>query len=290
MIVFSSDHGEMNGDHGMVYKMKVWRLPLAAPQARGKALVNLLPLVDHLLNEIGIEDGDVITRFDGVDHLQGVPMVGCCNDDGVDVFAQEQRAVVVVGGSLLAHAPQPGDGQRCQELGLGPGRDHDQPIGLLEVGRDRARSVARVRLENKSGSGFLTGDNVFVTNNHVIENPGGPITVRFDDGREEQGEAVSRLTGAVAARKTIDTATMHALMGEANDSGEYDLPRREGSDHITPIDGMTATVMTRLDQVEETTPEAVIVDMQVGSMGGMAVIRAIRGEVEKYRSWCELAV
>ncbi|MFN0263589.1 DNA gyrase subunit A [Tepidamorphus sp. 3E244] len=29
---------------GMVYKMKVWRLPEAAPQARGKALVNLLPL------------------------------------------------------------------------------------------------------------------------------------------------------------------------------------------------------------------------------------------------------
>ena len=31
---------------GMVYKMKVWRLPIAAPQARGKALVNLLPLID----------------------------------------------------------------------------------------------------------------------------------------------------------------------------------------------------------------------------------------------------
>ncbi|MFC3132002.1 DNA gyrase subunit A [Microbaculum marinum] len=29
---------------GMVYKMKVWRLPLAAPTSRGKALVNLLPL------------------------------------------------------------------------------------------------------------------------------------------------------------------------------------------------------------------------------------------------------
>ncbi len=29
---------------GMVYKMKVWRLPLAAPQSRGKALINLLPL------------------------------------------------------------------------------------------------------------------------------------------------------------------------------------------------------------------------------------------------------
>ncbi|QKP78807.1 DNA gyrase subunit A [Methyloligella sp. GL2] len=29
---------------GMAYKMKVWRLPVALPQARGKALVNLLPL------------------------------------------------------------------------------------------------------------------------------------------------------------------------------------------------------------------------------------------------------
>ncbi|MGE0458005.1 MAG: DNA gyrase C-terminal beta-propeller domain-containing protein, partial [Bauldia sp.] len=29
---------------GQVYKLKVWRLPLAAPQGRGKALINLLPL------------------------------------------------------------------------------------------------------------------------------------------------------------------------------------------------------------------------------------------------------
>ncbi|WP_044558721.1 DNA gyrase subunit A [Azospirillum sp. B4] len=36
---------------GMVYKLKVWRLPLGQPQTRGKALVNLLPL----------EDGEAIT-------------------------------------------------------------------------------------------------------------------------------------------------------------------------------------------------------------------------------------
>src|SRR5690606_22792636 len=29
---------------GQVYKLKVWRLPEATPQSRGKALVNLLPL------------------------------------------------------------------------------------------------------------------------------------------------------------------------------------------------------------------------------------------------------
>ena len=52
-----------------------------------------------------------------------------------------------------------------------------------------------------------------------------------------------------AARKTIDKDELHRLMGEAADSGDYDLPRREGSDHITPVDGMVATVMTRIDQL-----------------------------------------
>ncbi len=32
---------------GMVYRMKVWKLPVGTPQARGKALVNLLPLKEN---------------------------------------------------------------------------------------------------------------------------------------------------------------------------------------------------------------------------------------------------
>lgn len=50
-------------------------------------------------------------------------------------------------------------------------------------------------------------------------------------------------------RKTVGKDRLHELMAEAAESGDYVLPRREGSDHITPIDGMTATVMTRIDQV-----------------------------------------
>ena len=50
-------------------------------------------------------------------------------------------------------------------------------------------------------------------------------------------------------RTTISKDEFHRLMATASDSGDYDLPRREGSDHATPIDGMTATVMTRLDHV-----------------------------------------
>lgn len=56
-----------------------------------------------------------------------------------------------------------------------------------------------------------------------------------------------------AARRTISKDQMHQLMEEAAASGLYELPRREGSDHITPIDGMTATVMTRIDQIRPDT-------------------------------------
>lgn len=59
-------------------------------------------------------------------------------------------------------------------------------------------------------------------------------------------------------RKTISKEEMHALMAEAAETGEYELPRREGSDHITPVEGMTATIMTRLDHVRRTPDRAVI--------------------------------
>jgi len=51
------------------------------------------------------------------------------------------------------------------------------------------------------------------------------------------------------ARATINREQLHALMAEAAGSGEYDLPRQEGSDHITPISGVFATVMTRIDPI-----------------------------------------
>ncbi|MBO0877450.1 MAG: FAD-dependent oxidoreductase, partial [Pseudonocardia sp.] len=52
----------------------------------------------------------------------------------------------------------------------------------------------------------------------------------------------------VPARKAIGKDELHRLMAEAADHG-YRLPRREGSDHITPVRGMTATVMTRVESV-----------------------------------------
>jgi hypothetical protein len=48
-------------------------------------------------------------------------------------------------------------------------------------------------------------------------------------------------------RRSIDKDRLHELMQEAAEIGGYDLPRRDGSDHATPVEGMIATVMTRLE-------------------------------------------
>lgn len=51
-------------------------------------------------------------------------------------------------------------------------------------------------------------------------------------------------------RKKIKKEQLHQLMQEATNNG-YELPRKEGSDHITPVANTTATVMTRLDSVRK---------------------------------------
>jgi hypothetical protein len=55
----------------------------------------------------------------------------------------------------------------------------------------------------------------------------------------------------MAARRQVSKEQFHALMAEAADEG-YALPRRDGSDHITPVSGMTATVMTRIEPTAQT--------------------------------------
>ncbi|AUP81561.1 FAD-dependent oxidoreductase [Flavivirga eckloniae] len=50
----------------------------------------------------------------------------------------------------------------------------------------------------------------------------------------------------LAKRKTVTKQEVNTLMEKAAATGNYNLPRKEGSDHITPVDHMTATIMTRI--------------------------------------------
>jgi glycine/D-amino acid oxidase-like deaminating enzyme len=94
----------------------------------------------------------------------------------------------------------------------------------------------------------------------------------------------------VARRKTIGKDELHALMEEAGASGDYLLPRREGSDHITPVDGMMATVMTRVehvrrqgDRVVNATDPDVLTEAEIaGRRQALEYVRFLRDRVPGY--------
>jgi glycine/D-amino acid oxidase-like deaminating enzyme len=94
----------------------------------------------------------------------------------------------------------------------------------------------------------------------------------------------------VPRRKTIGKKEFHALMADAAGSGNYNLPRKEGSDHITPVDHMTATIMTRLPSyfkngetvVNATDPELLSRAEMEGRKQAIEYIRFLRDKVPGY--------
>lgn len=92
-------------------------------------------------------------------------------------------------------------------------------------------------------------------------------------------------------RRSISRSAFQEMMAEAAETGAYDLPRREGSDHITPVDGMMATVMTRLDSyrrdadgriVNATDPWFLTEAEMAGRRQALEYVRFLRDRVPGY--------
>ncbi len=79
-------------------------------------------------------------------------------------------------------------------------------------------------------------------------------------------------------------------MAAAAESGKYALPRKEGSDHIMPVDHMMATIMTRLPSyfkkgetiVNATDPELLSQAEMEGRKQAIEYIRFLRDKVPGY--------
>lgn len=92
------------------------------------------------------------------------------------------------------------------------------------------------------------------------------------------------------ARKKVSKAAINKLMEEAASSGKYHLPRKEGSDHATPVDHMTATIMTRLksfevkeDKVINATDPELISNAEIeGRLQALEYIRFLKDYIPGY--------
>ena len=86
----------------------------------------------------------------------------------------------------------------------------------------------------------------------------------------------------VERARAVKKAELHGLMQEAIQSGEYNLPRKEGSVHITPLEGVMATNMTRVGQIDATDPEQLTRAEVEGRRQAVEYFRFLRDKVPGY--------
>ena len=85
-------------------------------------------------------------------------------------------------------------------------------------------------------------------------------------------------------QKSVKKDELHARMEAAIQSGDYHLPRKEGSAHITPIPNTMVTNMTRVAQVDATDPEQLTGAEIEGRRQAFEYARFLRDRVPGYEN------
>jgi glycine/D-amino acid oxidase-like deaminating enzyme len=118
--------------------------------------------------------------------------------------------------------------------------------------------VAAVRLWNKGGSRWVEAS-VFVDASgdaDVCAMAAVPHDAPGDGGTVQSLSTLFKVANVdIAAASAVPKADLWARMAEAAASGEYRLPRTEGSWHRTPHEGVVMVHMTRIPNVDATDPE-----------------------------------
>lgn len=145
--------------------------------------------------------------------------------------------------------------------------------------------ITGVLVANKRGLGAIAAAVVVDASGDadVCARAGAPFELA---GEFEPGQTLTttfRLANVDAIRaKAFGRPALVAALKEAADSGGYRLPRREGSIHITPIEGVMATIMTRVADVDGTDPEALSKAETEGRAQAIEYERFLRDRVPGY--------
>ena len=83
----------------------------------------------------------------------------------------------------------------------------------------------------------------------------------------------------IARAQSFGKKAMWDLMQESMDGGGYDLPRREGSWHITTEDGVVHTIMTRIADLDPTDPVQLTEAEIIGRKQALEYARFLRDQV-----------
>ena len=151
---------------------------------------------------------------------------------------------------------------------------------LCEAGRVRGVVAA-----GKGGLLALTAEVVIDASGDadVAAAAGAPYEAANQGGPVQSATTTFRLINVDVERaRQVKKDELHGLMQAAIDSGDYRLPRREGSVHLTPLPGVMATNMTRVAQVDGTDPQDLTRAEIEGRQQAQEYFRFLRDRVPGY--------
>jgi glycine/D-amino acid oxidase-like deaminating enzyme len=151
---------------------------------------------------------------------------------------------------------------------------------VMEDGR-----ITGLVVDGKSGLGLIQA--------RMIVDASGDADICFHAGvpfqRAGEGGPAQSLTTTfrlgnvnVEQALTVKRPQLEELMKRANLSGQYRLPREEGSVHVTPLPGVVATNMTRVADVDATDPVQLTRAEVEGRKQALEYVRFLRTEIPGY--------
>jgi hypothetical protein len=147
-------------------------------------------------------------------------------------------------------------------------------------------NISGLIVASKRGLGLIKG-RMFVDASgdaDLVYRSGAPFEAAGSDGQPAQSLTTTfRLGGVDVQRaKTIKREELVNRMKKANLSGEYRLPREEGSVHATPMPDVVATNMTRVAYVDGTDPMELTMAEVEGRKQALEYTRFLREQIPGY--------
>ena len=117
----------------------------------------------------------------------------------------------------------------------------------------------------------------------VVARAGGPFEDAGANGTAQSLTTTFKMINVDVNRaKSFPKADLWQKIEEASASGEYDLPRKEGSSHITPLEHVMVTNMTRVAGIDPTDPAALSRAELEGRKQAFEYARFLRDRVPGY--------
>ena len=151
---------------------------------------------------------------------------------------------------------------------------------VMEYGR-----VTGLVVDGKTGLGLIQAGMVVDASGDadICFHAGVPFQRAGEDGPAQSLTTTFRLGNVnVEQALAVKRPQLEELMKRANLSGQYRLPREEGSVHITPLPGVVATNMTRVAYVDATDPVQLTRAEVEGRKQALEYARFLRAEVPGY--------